>query len=106
MEDITDVDYVHAKRVCKNCEIKHLEEYHDLYAQSDRFLLADVFDNFRNMCLEIYELDPKNFFSAHELAWQAALTLIWGGVILPLCWFSLNNSEMIKTVTLEFCSIQ
>ena len=62
MEDITDVDYVHAKRVCKNCEMKHLEEYHDLYAQSDRFLLADVFDNFRNMCLEIYELDPKNFF--------------------------------------------
>ena len=52
MEDITDADYVHAKRVCKDFEIKNLEEYHDLYVQSDTLLLADVFENFQNMCLE------------------------------------------------------
>ena len=52
MEDITDADYVHAKRVFKDFEIKNLAEYHDLYFQSDTLLLADVFDNFRNMCLE------------------------------------------------------
>ena len=42
MEDITDADYVHAKRVYKSFEIKHLGEYHDLYVQSDTLLLADV----------------------------------------------------------------
>ena len=58
MEDITDEDYVHAKRVCKDFEIKNLGEYHDLHVQSDILLLADVFEIFRNMHIEIYELDP------------------------------------------------
>ena len=35
MEDITDADYRHVKRVCKEFEIKHLGKYHDLYVQSD-----------------------------------------------------------------------
>ena len=48
MEDITDADYAHAKRVCKDFEIKNLGEYYDLYVQSDTLLLADVFEDFRN----------------------------------------------------------
>ena len=62
MEDITDADYAHAKRVFKDFEIKKIGEYHDLYVQSNTLLLAGVFDNFRNICLEIYELDLQNFF--------------------------------------------
>ena len=73
MEDITDADYTHAKRVCKDFGIKNLGEYHDLYVQSDTLLLVDVFENFRNMCLEIYELDSAKFLSAPRLAWQTAL---------------------------------
>ena len=73
MEDITDADYAHAKRVCKTFEIKNLGEYHDLYVQSDTLLLSDVFGNFINMYLEIYGLDPGKFLSAPGLAWQAAL---------------------------------
>ena len=57
MEDITDEDYVHAKRVCKDFKIKNLEEQHDFYVQSDTLLLADVFENFRNMSLKMYKLD-------------------------------------------------
>ena len=56
MEDITDADYIHAKRVCKDFEIKTLDKYHDLYLKSDTLLLADVFKNFRKMCLKIYNL--------------------------------------------------
>ena len=61
MEDITDANYTHAKRVCK--------EYHDLYVQNDTLFLAGVLENFRNMRLEIYKLDPVKFFSAPGLAW-------------------------------------
>ena len=73
MEDITDADYVHPKNVCKDFEIKNFGEYHDFYVQSDTLLLANVFENFRNMCLKIYELDFAHFLSAPLLAWQAAL---------------------------------
>ena len=49
MEDITDAEYVHAKRVHKDFELQKLGEYHDVYVQSDALLLAEVFENFRNM---------------------------------------------------------
>ena len=61
IEDITDAVYAHAKRVCKIFQIKHLGEYHDLYVQSDTLLLADAFENFRNICLDIYELILAKF---------------------------------------------
>ena len=54
MEDITDVDYMQAERVCKDFEIKNLSGYHDLYLKKDTLLLADVYENFRKTCLEIY----------------------------------------------------
>ena len=63
-EDITDADYEHTKRVCKDFEIKNLGEYHDFYVQSHILLLADAFENFVNMCLKIYELGPTKFLSA------------------------------------------
>ena len=74
MEDITDVDHRHAKRVFKSLNNKNLGDYHDLYVQSDTLLLADVFENFRNMCIKACKLDPAHFLSAPGLAWQACLT--------------------------------
>ena len=68
LESISDADYAHARKVCKIFGIKNCGEYYDLYTQSDTLLLADVFENFRNMCLEIYELDPTYFVSAPGLA--------------------------------------
>ena len=53
--------------------IKNLGEYHDLYVQSDTLLLADVFENFRDNCMEIYELDTAHFLPAPGLSWQACL---------------------------------
>ena len=73
MEDIIDVDHRHAKRVLKSLNNKNLGDYHDLYVQSDTLLLADVFENFRNTSIKVYELDPAHFLSAPGLAWQACL---------------------------------
>ena len=73
MEDITDTDYRHANKVFNEFKSKHLGEYHDLYVQSDTLLLADVFENFRNMCIKVYELDSAHFSTAPGLAWQPCL---------------------------------
>ena len=71
--DITRVDYKHTKRLHKEFKSRNLGDYHDLYVQSDTLLLANVFENFRNKGIEIYELDPAHFLSEPGLAWQAYL---------------------------------
>ena len=73
LKDITDEDYIHAQKLFEELKKKKLGEYHDLYLQSDIWLLADVFGNFRSRCIEIYELDSPHFLSAPGLAWQACL---------------------------------
>ena len=73
MENINDIDYRHGNNVFKKFKLKNLGEYHDLYVQSDTLLLADVLENFRNMCIKVYELDPAHFLSLPGLAWQACL---------------------------------
>ena len=73
MEDIDDVDYRHGNKVFKGFELDNLGDYHDLYVKSDTLLLADVFENFRDMCIIEYELDPAHFLSLPGLAWQACL---------------------------------
>ena len=70
-EGITDEDYVHAQKVWDTFNIQNLGEYHDLYVQSDTLQLAEVFENFRDNCIEIYQLDPAHFLSATGLARQA-----------------------------------
>ena len=73
MENIDDIDYRHGNNVFKRFKLKNLGEYHNLHVQSDTLLLANVFENFRNMCLKVYELDPAHFLSLPGLAWQACL---------------------------------
>ena len=73
LKDISNEDYTRAQKVWDVFEIKNLGEYHDLNVKSDMLLLAEVFGNFRNKCLKIYELDPIYFVSAPGLAWQACL---------------------------------
>ena len=70
---ISDEDYAHAKKVWKTFKMKYFKDYHELYNKVDVLLLADVFENFRNICLENYELDPAHYYTAPGLAWDAAL---------------------------------
>ena len=73
LENISQTDYAHANNVFKKFNINNSGEYHDLYVRSDTLLLADIFENFRQSCLKIYELDPAHFVSLPGLAWQACL---------------------------------
>ena len=76
MGNVTDADYASRKKVCKDFEIKNAEEYYDFHVQSNNLLLANLLENFQNMSLEIYELDPAKFLSAPGLLWPAALKKI------------------------------
>ena len=69
-EDIDEIDYRHGNNVFKSFKLENLGDYH---VKSDALLLADVFENFRDMCIKEYELDPAHFVSLPGLAWQACL---------------------------------
>ena len=53
-EHITEEEYEHAKKVWKECKCQTLGDYHDLYVETDVALLADIFENFRDLCLNKY----------------------------------------------------
>ena len=72
---ITEKDYKHAWNVWNSFKMKTFKEYHELYNITDVLLLADVFENFRDICLKIYGLDPVYYFTAPGLAWDACLKM-------------------------------
>ena len=73
MSDISECDYEHAQKVWRVFNLKNLSEYHDLYLKTDVILLANIFEAFRDTCLEYYQLDPAHFYTSPGLAWQACL---------------------------------
>ena len=97
MSDISDEDYEHAQIVWKGFSIKNLGEYHDLYLKTDIILLSNIFEAFRNACLQHYSLDQAHFFTSPGLAWQACLKKT--GVRLEL----LTDPDMLLMFE---CSIQ
>ena len=72
-EEITNEDYEHAKTVWKEFRTKTLEKYTSLYNEVDVLQLADVFENFRDICLENYKLDAAWYYTSPGLAWDAML---------------------------------
>lgn len=72
-EHITDQDYERAKQIWNRFKIKNLGDYHDFYLATDVYLLADVFENFRDMCLDYYGLDPAHYYTLPNFAWDAML---------------------------------
>ena len=51
----------------KELKLKNFGDYHDLHVQSDTLLLVDIFENFRNKCIEIYEIDLAHFLTATRI---------------------------------------
>ena len=99
------------KKVWEAFKIKNLGEYHNLYVQCDTLLLADVFENFRDKCIEIYELDPAHFLSAPGLAWQACLKktkveleLLTDIGMLLMIWHAKPNNKYMKKYSKDIIS--
>ena len=72
---INNYNYNHVLNVWKTFKMKTLKEYHEVYNITDVLLLADVFENFRDICLKNYGLDPVYYYTAPGLAWDAMLKM-------------------------------
>ena len=73
-EHISDKDDSHACKVWETFARKTLGDYRDLYVQTDVALLADVFENFRNIiCEKQYGLDPAHYYTSPGLSWDVLL---------------------------------
>ena len=91
-QDILKVDYIHAQKIWKEFGMKTMKNYHDLYLELDVLLLADVFENFREVCMDNYKLDPAWYLTAPGLSWDAMLKST--GIKLDL----LTNPDMLMMV--------
>jgi len=72
-EDITDEQYDRAVKTFEKLNCKNLRDYHNFYVSLDTILLADIFENFRDLSLKIYGLDPTHFYTLPGLSWDACL---------------------------------
>ena len=72
---ISKKDYKHAWNVWNTFKMETFKDYHELYNETDVLLLADVFENFRDLCLKEYGLDPVYYFTAPGLTWDAFLKM-------------------------------
>ena len=72
---IKDKDYVHAETVFNKFVCMNLRDYHDLYLTADVFILADIFEAFRDTCMNNCRLNLAYSFTSPELAWQAAFKM-------------------------------
>ena len=91
-EHIADEDYAHAHKVWKALDCKKMGDYHILYNDLDVLLLADVFENFRDICVKSYNLDSVHYYTAPGLSWDAMLKVT--GVELEL----LSDMDMLLMV--------
>ena len=72
-ESVSKDDYDHAKAIWRLFDMKTMGDYHDLYLKTDTILLADVFERFRDVCIESYGLDACHYYTSPGLAWDACL---------------------------------
>ena len=68
-ECISEADHLYVINVWNTLKLNTMNDYHDLYLQTDVLLLDDVFEKVINMCLEYYGLDPCHYFSNPGLSW-------------------------------------
>lgn len=74
-QTISETDYDHARNVFNSLNMKNLQDYMITYVKSDVSLLACVFEEFRNVCMKQYTLDPAHFYGAPGLSWSACLKM-------------------------------
>lgn len=68
--NVTNEEYAFAQKIWKTFNLKTMREYTNLYLKTDVLLLADIFENFRDNCIEMYELDPAHYYTLPGYSWD------------------------------------
>lgn len=71
--NITEQEYQFAQNVWKEFNVKNMQQYTNIYLKADVLILADIFENFRSQCLQIYGLDPAHYVTTPSYSWDAML---------------------------------
>ncbi len=90
--ECSEADYEHAQEVWHRFGCQTIGDYHELYLKADVMQLTDVFENFRNVCMKDYFLDPAHYISSPQLSWDAMLRQ--SAVELEL----ISDPEMFKMI--------
>ena len=90
--NITKEDYIHVHKVWDTFGMETMRDYHDLYLMTDVLLLSCIFEEFRNICLRYYKLDPAWYYTAPGLAWDACLKMSKAELEL------LHNQDMLLMI--------
>ena len=80
---ISDEDFEFVHQLWETFNLKNLGELHDLYMETDTLLLADVFQNYRQVIMKNYGLDPTHFYTAPALSWSAGLKFTKAKLEIP-----------------------
>lgn len=72
---VSDEEYEHAKEVWREMKIQTMGDYHDLYVLCDVLLLSDVFERFRSVSMESFDLDPAQYYTLAGMCWSACLKM-------------------------------
>jgi hypothetical protein len=74
-EHVDEKEYKNEQKIWKTFEIKNLLEFTELYNKIDLFLLSDIIENFRDISLKTYKLDPAWYFTTLGFAWNCMLKM-------------------------------
>ena len=74
-DNVSDENYEHALLVFKTMLCVLFKDYHLLYLKTDVLLLADVFENFRSMCISDFKLDPAHYMSRPGYSWDSCMLM-------------------------------
>ena len=74
-EHISDSDYARAKSVFNKTNCQTLLDYMEVYIKTDTLILCDVFENFRELCLNYYGIDACHYMSLPSFSWDAMLKM-------------------------------
>jgi hypothetical protein len=72
-EGVSDEQYDRAQAIWTTFNCRKFEDYHDLYLKTDVILLGDAFENFRDVSMSTYGLDPAHYLTTPSLTWDACL---------------------------------
>ena len=71
--NVSTSDLENANNVWRKFRWENIGDYHDIYLKSDVLLLADIFESFRNLFKEIFDLDPCHYYNSPNISWDAML---------------------------------